>query len=94
MDVRDVASDAGSADEDVAELDGVASADGAHVAGGDAGTGPVPLGVDPPEPSGDPEVDRAVARLTQVDVLPTDRHGEVYEDVHRELREVLTGLDR
>lgn len=53
-----------------------------------------PLGVEPPDASGDPVVDRALGRLTQVDVLPTDRHGEVYEDVHRELREVLAGLDR
>ncbi|GAA4995630.1 hypothetical protein GCM10023205_80960 [Yinghuangia aomiensis] len=53
-----------------------------------------PLEVEPPVPTGEPEVDRAVARLTQAGVLPTDRHAEVYEDVHRELREVLTGLDR
>lgn len=54
----------------------------------------VPLEVEPPVPTGEPEVDRAVARLTQAGVLPTERHAEVYEDVHRELREVLTGLDR
>jgi hypothetical protein len=53
-----------------------------------------PLAVDPPAETGEPHVDRAIHRLTQADVLPTDRHGEVYEDVHRELREVLTGLDR
>ncbi|MGW0659725.1 hypothetical protein [Streptodolium elevatio] len=55
---------------------------------------PTPLGLDAPEPSGDASVDQAVRRLTQVDVLPTELHGEVYEDVHRELREVLAGLDR
>lgn len=55
---------------------------------------PTPLGLDAPEPTGDAVVDRAVGRLTQVDVLATELHGEVYEDVHRELREVLAGLDR
>lgn len=55
---------------------------------------PTPLGLEAPEPTGDAVVDRAVGRLTQVDVLATELHGEVYEDVHRELREVLTGLDR
>lgn len=55
---------------------------------------PTPLGLEVPEPSGDAAVDQAVRRLTQVDVLPTELHGEVYEDVHRELREVLAGLDR
>lgn len=55
---------------------------------------PTPLGLDAPEPCGDASVDQAVRRLTQVDVLPTELHGEVYEDVHRELREALAGLDR
>ncbi|WTW94195.1 hypothetical protein OG216_12690 [Streptomycetaceae bacterium NBC_01309] len=55
---------------------------------------PTPLGLDAPEPCGDASVDRAVRRLTQVDVLSTELHGEVYEDVHRELREALAGLDR
>jgi hypothetical protein len=53
-----------------------------------------PLGIEPPGESGDAVVDRAVQRLTQVDVLATEQHGEVYEDVHRELREVLSALDR
>ncbi|MDI2131843.1 hypothetical protein QI554_37520 [Yinghuangia seranimata] len=53
-----------------------------------------PLDVVPPEPTGDAGVDQAVGRLTQTGVLATDQHAEVYEDVHRELREILTGLDR
>ncbi|HSA51238.1 MAG TPA: hypothetical protein VLH10_14190 [Yinghuangia sp.] len=80
--------------EEPVSVGGPAEAGPASGVGVEAGPGVAPLGLAPPEPSGDPEVDRAVARLTQVDVLPTDRHGEVYEDVHRELREVLAGLDR
>lgn len=95
MDVRDVADNAGGGAGAVpGDEGGAGDADAAYPAAGEAGSGPEPLGVPRPEPSGDPEVDRAVARLTQVDVLPTDGHGAVYEDVHRELREVLAGLDR
>ncbi|WP_436778096.1 hypothetical protein [Yinghuangia sp. YIM S09857] len=76
-----------------AEHAGVEQLAGAEVEA-EAEPEPTPLGLDAPEPSGDASVDRAVRRLTQVDVLPTELHGEVYEDVHRELREVLAGLDR
>lgn len=85
------------------EPSGDAAADPGAVAGAVPGSGAAPgpepeevapLEVDPPVPTGEPEVDRAVARLTQAGVLPTERHAEVYEDVHRELREVLSGLDR
>ncbi|MGR6997110.1 hypothetical protein ACU686_01610 [Yinghuangia aomiensis] len=81
------------------ESSGPAAADAGPEGAPGAGAEPAveevaPLEVEPPVPTGEPEVDRAVGRLTQAGVLPTERHAEVYEDVHRELREVLTGLDR
>ncbi|MFE9119083.1 hypothetical protein [Streptomyces sp. NPDC007172] len=54
--------------------------------------GPVPLGV-ARTPSGDPDIDALVERLGDVDHLGTDGHLEVYEDVHRGLRDALTALD-
>ncbi|MFJ8545510.1 hypothetical protein ACIRFH_26490 [Streptomyces sp. NPDC093586] len=53
---------------------------------------PAPLGV-PRAPTGDAEVDAALRRLADADHLATDRHVEVYEDVHRGLRDALTALD-
>ncbi|MFJ4872705.1 hypothetical protein [Streptomyces sp. NPDC088757] len=53
---------------------------------------PVPLGV-PRERTGHPAVDARLARLAEVDALPADGHPEVYEDVHRGLRDELTSLD-
>jgi hypothetical protein len=53
---------------------------------------PVPLGV-VLRPTGNAEVDEAVARLADADELPTGGHVEVYEDVHRGLRDALTALD-
>lgn len=52
----------------------------------------VPLG---PErvPTGSADVDVLLARLADVDHLAADGHVEVYEDVHRGLRETLTALD-
>ncbi|NUU20391.1 MAG: hypothetical protein HOV68_02580 [Streptomycetaceae bacterium] len=107
---RDVEEPAEAADEEYADLaDDDADADGDATEGAiegatdsapDAPGEPpaedevTPLGIDPPGDTGDAVVDRAVRRLTQVDYLATDQHGEVYEDVHRELREVLAGLDR
>jgi hypothetical protein len=52
----------------------------------------VPLGV-ALEATGHPEVDGLVARLGDADILPTQDHIEVYEDVHRGLRDALTALD-
>ncbi|MFF0646557.1 hypothetical protein ACIQVF_25055 [Streptomyces tendae] len=53
---------------------------------------PAPLGV-PREPTGNAEVDAGLARLADADHLATDGHVEVYEDVHRGLRDALTALD-
>ncbi|MFJ2744038.1 hypothetical protein ACIO3O_30800 [Streptomyces sp. NPDC087440] len=44
-------------------------------------------------PTGHPEVDARLERLADVDHLTADGHIEVYEDVHRGLRETLTALD-
>ncbi|AQS70322.1 hypothetical protein [Streptomyces pactum] len=53
---------------------------------------PAPLGV-PRVPTGNAEVDARLARLADADHLATDGHVEVYEDVHRGLRDALTALD-
>ncbi|MEU3227784.1 hypothetical protein ABZ695_32100 [Streptomyces sp. NPDC006976] len=54
--------------------------------------GPAPLGV-VRAPTGDPGVDALLERLADADHLSADGHGEVYEDVHRGLRETLSALD-
>lgn len=54
--------------------------------------GPAPLGVER-VPTGDAEVDGLLRRLGDADHLATDGHIEVYEDVHRGLRDALTALD-
>jgi hypothetical protein len=43
--------------------------------------------------TGHPDVDAALDRLADADHLATDGHVEVYEDVHRGLRDALTALD-
>jgi hypothetical protein len=53
---------------------------------------PEPLGVVLAE-TGNAEVDTAVDRLRDADELPVHAHIEVYEDVHRGLRDALTALD-
>ncbi|MER5881521.1 MULTISPECIES: hypothetical protein [unclassified Streptomyces] len=53
---------------------------------------PAPLNV-PRVPSGDADVDARLDRLADADHLATDGHVEVYEDVHRGLRDALTALD-
>nr|WP_246203404.1 hypothetical protein [Streptomyces tailanensis] len=53
---------------------------------------PAPLNV-PRTATGHPEVDAALGRLADADHLATDGHVEVYEDVHRGLRDALTALD-
>ena len=58
----------------------------------DAPARPEPLGVTV-APTGNSEVDAAVGRLTDADEMPTQSHIEVYEDVHRGLRDALTALD-
>ncbi|QEU95305.1 hypothetical protein [Streptomyces kanamyceticus] len=53
---------------------------------------PAPLGVER-TPTGNADVDSRLARLGDADHLATDGHIEVYEDVHRGLRDALTALD-
>jgi len=54
--------------------------------------GPAPLGV-VRTPTGDAGVDALLERLADADHLAADGHTEVYEDVHRGLREALSALD-
>ncbi|MDW4908206.1 hypothetical protein RB628_23385 [Streptomyces sp. ADMS] len=44
-------------------------------------------------PTGNAGVDALLDRLGDADHLATDGHVEVYEDVHRGLRDTLTALD-
>lgn len=53
---------------------------------------PAPLQV-PRTPTGNPGVDAHLDRLADADHLATDGHLQVYEDVHRGLRDALTALD-
>ncbi|MEU0039063.1 MULTISPECIES: hypothetical protein [unclassified Streptomyces] len=53
---------------------------------------PAPLDVQR-VPTGSAEVDAQLDRLGDADHLATDGHLEVYEDVHRGLRDALTALD-
>ncbi|MGW1212450.1 hypothetical protein ACWD5F_22825 [Streptomyces sp. NPDC002499] len=53
---------------------------------------PAPLDV-ARTPTGNAEVDGQLERLSDADHLATDGHIEVYEDVHRGLRDALTALD-
>ncbi|MFG2575570.1 hypothetical protein [Streptomyces sp. NPDC048481] len=53
---------------------------------------PAPLAV-PRVPTGHADVDAWLERLADADHLATDGHVEVYEDVHRGLRDALTALD-
>ncbi|TDC06458.1 hypothetical protein [Actinomadura bangladeshensis] len=43
----------------------------------------------PPEPTGDPRVDAAVAPLAGLGGRPVQEHVEIFEDVHRRLQELL-----
>lgn len=53
---------------------------------------PAPLNL-PRTPTGNAEIDAQLDRLADADHLATDGHIEVYEDVHRGLRDALTALD-
>ncbi|MFC9847239.1 hypothetical protein ACFWFF_07865 [Streptomyces sp. NPDC060223] len=53
---------------------------------------PAPLNV-PRTPTGNADIDAQLDRLADADHLATDGHIEVYEDVHRGLRDALTALD-
>ncbi|MCX2925761.1 hypothetical protein [Streptomyces sp. NEAU-W12] len=63
-----------------------------RAAPGYAPAAPAPLNV-PRAPTGNAEVDARLERLADADHLTTDGHVEVYEDVHRGLRDALTALD-
>ncbi|MEV7174390.1 hypothetical protein AB0O18_32400 [Streptomyces sp. NPDC093224] len=67
---------------------------GAVAAAGQAvdAAGPAPLGV-VRTPTGHAGVDAHLARLADADHLEADGHLEVYEDVHRGLRDALDALD-
>lgn len=54
---------------------------------------PVPLGVTR-TPTGVAGIDAQLERLADADHLAASGHLEVYEDVHRGLRDALTALDR
>jgi hypothetical protein len=43
--------------------------------------------------TGDARVDEAVARLGRLDELPLEEHVALYEELHDELRRVLSELD-
>lgn len=74
------------------EGNGGASASAAGAApAGDAE--PQPLGVGT-APTGQAAVDSTLRRLADADHLPASGHLQVYEDVHRGLRDVLAGLDQ
>lgn len=45
--------------------------------------------VPPPDPTGDPRVDAAVARLAELGGRPVPEHVEIFEDVHQRLQELL-----
>ncbi|WP_371658995.1 hypothetical protein [Streptomyces sp. NBC_00280] len=53
---------------------------------------PAPLDI-PRTSTGNADVDALLDRLGDADHLATDGHVEVYEDVHRGLRDTLTALD-
>ncbi|MGP4028449.1 hypothetical protein [Actinomadura sp. 3N407] len=50
--------------------------------------------VPPPDPTGDPRVDAAVAPLGELGARPVPEHVEIYEDVHRRLQELLASADQ
>ncbi|RSN69409.1 hypothetical protein [Actinomadura sp. WAC 06369] len=47
----------------------------------------------PPEPTGDPRVDAVLARLGDLAGRPVSEHVEVFEDVHRNLQELLISAE-
>ncbi|MBO8193991.1 hypothetical protein ITI46_20325 [Streptomyces oryzae] len=78
-------------EEEGAEAAG--SAASAEEPAGEPDDGPRPLGVGV-RPTGHGPVDAQLRRLEDADHLAVSGHLEVYEDVHRGLRESLAALDR
>ncbi|NSC20898.1 hypothetical protein FM076_06615 [Streptomyces albus subsp. chlorinus] len=66
---------------------------GSPRAGEEPEDGPRPLGVGL-RPTGHASLDERLRRLEDADHLAVSAHQEVYEDVHRGLRETLAALDR
>jgi hypothetical protein len=58
-----------------------------------AGVGATPQEPPGPPSTGEPTVDAALARLEDLAGRPVTEHREVFEDVHRRLRDVLGELD-
>ncbi|MFG2561743.1 hypothetical protein [Streptomyces sp. NPDC048496] len=71
---------------------GTASGESAETAGPAPEPAAAPLGVTRTT-TGHAEVDAGLERLADADHLPAEGHIEVYEDVHRGLRDALTALD-
>ncbi|MFF3545252.1 hypothetical protein [Streptomyces platensis] len=97
---QDVAAGRGGVAERVdpaAEQDGAAEPEDRDRLGttvepeGPAGPQPIGVGV---TPTGEAAVDARLRRLADADHLPASEHLQVYEDVHRGLRDVLAGLDQ
>jgi hypothetical protein len=78
----------GAVSEDGLPAEGAVSEDGPEY----DPAAPAPLNV-PRTPTGNADVDAQLERLGDADHLATDGHLEVYEDVHRGLRDALTALD-
>jgi hypothetical protein len=79
----------GSATEDRSQDDQLSPTDGwpdRTPPGGEVGALPEP-------DTGHPRVDEAVARMAELDSLPTAEHAAVYEDADRRLHGALTELD-
>ncbi|WP_346071687.1 MULTISPECIES: hypothetical protein [Streptomyces] len=81
----------GSGTETGAET-GTGPAHGPEAAEAPEAGAPHPLGVGVTA-TGHPGIDAVLARLADADHLAVGGHGEVYEDVHRGLRDTLTALD-
>jgi hypothetical protein len=45
-------------------------------------------------PTGDARVDEALARLEELGQAPVSEHVEIFDDVHRRLRDVLASVDQ
>jgi hypothetical protein len=54
---------------------------------------PAPVPGGQPPATGDPRVDAALARLGELTGLPVTEHARVFNDVHRQLEDVLDELD-
>ncbi len=77
------------ADSQAEEAAGQQAAAGARPGGPDK-----PAASGPPAPgTGEARVDEALARLGELPGLPVTEHPAVFEQVHRQLREVLGELD-